>query len=72
MVKIKPTKPVRYIKGLGAAFKSINAAQSDPHSWIAKTEDTFVFTAEIDHKHKARNQYDHMKGTFKSRYCRVL
>ena len=31
---------------------------------MAKTKDTFVFTAEIDHENNARNQYDHMEGIF--------
>lgn len=55
---------VVYIKGLKAAYKSINASQRDQYSWIAKTQDHFVFTAEIDHTDKEGNKYNHKKGLF--------
>ena len=61
---IKPTKKINYIKTLGAALKTINAERSDQYSWIAKTEESFVFTAEIDHKDRENNIYKHMEGTF--------
>ena len=55
---------MRYIKGLGAALKTINASRGDQYSWIAKTEDSYVFTAEIDHQDKDNNVYSHPDGTF--------
>lgn len=45
-------------------MKSIGATQSGQYSWVGKTEDAYVFTAEIDHFDKERNQYDHMDGVF--------
>ena len=62
---IEPTKPVIYVKGLRAALKSIGATQSDQYSWIGRTDDSYVFTAEIDHIDKDNNQYNHKKGIFK-------
>jgi len=48
-----------------AALKSIGAVLSDPYSWLAKTDDCYVFTAEIDHQDKARNDYRHLEGIFR-------
>mgnify|MGYP000426774161 CR=1 FL=1 len=47
-----------------ASLKAINANQRDQYSWIAKTEDYFVFTAEIDHIDKKGNKYNHKAGWF--------
>ena len=47
-----------------AALKTIGAKQRDQYSWIAKTDETFVFTAETDHIHKDRNIYNHKQGVF--------
>jgi len=61
---MKQTKPLVYIKGLKAALKTINIELRDQYSWIAKTENSFVFTAEIDHIDKQKNKYSHKDGTF--------
>ena len=63
--EIRPTNQLRWISGLRAALKSIDAVQSDPYSWLAKTDDCYVFTAEIDHQDKARNDYRHIDGVFR-------
>jgi len=39
--------------------------QSYPHSWIAKTDESYVFIAEIDHKDSARSEYQHLDGIFR-------
>ena len=64
-IRIRPTKQLRYIKGMKAALNSINAVQSDQYAWIARAGDTFVLTVELDHKDAANNIYDHFEGTFK-------
>ncbi len=46
------------------AFSSIGAKQRDQYSWIAKTDEGFVFTVEIDHIDQKNNVYNHKKGTF--------
>ncbi len=61
---IKPTRQLKWIVGLKAAFNCIGAYQRGPYSWIGKTVDLFVFTAEIDHIDKQSNIYDHNAGTF--------
>ena len=58
--QIKPTKKLTYIKGLRAALKTIDAKHSDLYSWMAKTDQTFVFTPEIDHIEKDM-QRSHIK-----------
>lgn len=63
--QIEPTKQLKWMSGQRAALKSIGAAPSDPYSWLARTDDCYVFTAEIDHKDKARNKYRHMDGIFR-------
>lgn len=45
-------------------MESINAVQSDPNSWIARTEETIVFTALIDHVDKVNNRYSHHDGIY--------
>ena len=62
--KIWPTNKLKWIAGLGAALRSINAQQSDPYSWLAKTDDGYVFTAEIDHEDQPRNKFSRLDGTF--------
>lgn len=62
--QIKPTKELNWIKGLRAGYKSIGATQKDQYSWLGKTADSFVFTAEIDHKDPTRNQFSLKDGTF--------
>ena len=47
-----------------AGYKSIGATQNDQYSWLARTADSFVFTAEIDHIDPARNRFSHEDGTF--------
>ncbi len=63
--EIRPTKQLKWISGQRAALKSIGAVQSAPYSWLAKTDDCYVFTVEIDHKDKARNQFDRLEGIFR-------
>ncbi len=63
--EIGPTKQLKWIRGQRAALKSIGAVQSDPYSWLAKTDDCYVFTAEIDHRDKARNDFRHLDGIFR-------
>ena len=46
-------------------MKSIDAVQSDQYAWIARAGDTYVLTAELDHKDAANNIYDHFDGVFK-------
>ena len=62
---IQPTKQLKWISGQRVALKSIGGTQSDPYSWLAKTKDCYVFTAEIDHQDKARNDFQHMDGVFR-------
>ena len=62
---IRPTKQLKWISGQRVALKSIGATQSDPYLWLAKTDDCYVFTAEIDHRDKARNDFRHMDGIFR-------
>ena len=45
-------------------MKSIEAKQSDPYSWLARTADSYVFTAEIDHRDKERNKFNRLDGIF--------
>ena len=62
---IRPTKQLKWMSGQRVALKSIGAEQSDPYSWLAKTDDCYVFTVEIDHQDKARNEFRHMDGIFR-------
>ncbi len=64
-IEIGPTKKLKWMSGQRAALKSIGAVQSDPYSWLAKTDDCYVFTAEIDHQDKARNDFRHLDGIFR-------
>ena len=64
-VEIRPTSKLKWISGQRAALKSIGATQSDPYSWLARTDDCYVFTAEIDHHDRARNEYRHLDGIFR-------
>jgi hypothetical protein len=45
-------------------LKSIEAKQSDPYTWLARTADSYVFTAEIDHQDKERNRFSRLDGIF--------
>lgn len=63
--EIQPTKQLKWISGQRAALKSIGAVQSDPYSWLAKTDDSYVFTVQIDHRDRARNKYQHLEGVFR-------
>ena len=62
---MKPTKPIKYIKGLKAGYEKIGAKQDEQYSWFGKTKETYVFTAEIDHIDEEDNIYNHKEGTFK-------
>jgi hypothetical protein len=61
---LKPTRELNWIKGLRAGYKSIGAAQSEQYSWMARTADSFVFNAEIDHIDPVNNCFDFTKGEF--------
>ena len=45
-------------------MKSIEAKQSDSYTWLARTADSYVFTAEIDHRDKERNKFNRLDGIF--------
>jgi hypothetical protein len=62
--EIRPTNKLKWIDGLRAALKSINARPNDPYSWLSKTDDCYVFTAEIDHEDQPRNKFSRLDGTF--------
>ena len=66
-VEIRPTRKLKWISGQRAALKSIGATQSDPYSWLSKTDDCYVFTAEIDHKDQLRNKFNRLDGNFDKR-----
>ena len=59
------TKELNWIKGLRAGYNTIGATQKDQYSWLARTGDSFVFTAEIDHVAPTRNRFSHEEGTFR-------
>ncbi|GDY26632.1 hypothetical protein AHAT_25220 [Agarivorans sp. Toyoura001] len=62
---MQPSKPLpKFINGLKNALKVYGAAQRDQYSWISKTENHFIFTAEQDHIDKKRNIYKHKDGVF--------
>ncbi|WP_261858240.1 hypothetical protein [Photobacterium sanguinicancri] len=62
---MKPSKPIgKYISGLKTALRSYGATQRDQYSWVAKTDEFFVFTAESDHLDKVNNVYSHGGGSF--------
>ena len=63
-INIKPSKKTKWIIGLKAGFASLNAKQRDQYSWVAKTDECYVYTAEIDHIDKKNNIYSHNAGTF--------
>ncbi len=62
---MRPTKPIKYIKGMKAGYESVGAKQDEQYSWFGKTDQTYVFTAEIDHIDEEDNVYSHMDGAFK-------
>jgi len=68
---MKPTKKLKWVKGLRNALRTVNATQSDQYSWIAKIDDTVIFSAERDHIDKEHNQYSHSDGVF-HKICRPL
>jgi hypothetical protein len=61
---MEPTKPIKWIAGLKAAYSQIGAAQRDQYSWVAQTSDAYVFSAEIDHIHPEDTVYNHKGGIF--------
>ena len=69
--EIGPTKQLKWMSGQRAALKSIGAVQSVPYSWLARTDDCYVFTAEIDHQDKARNEFRHLDGIFRKKVLPV-
>jgi hypothetical protein len=42
----------------------MGAKQRDQYSWVGKSPEFYVFTAEIDHKNNENNRYDHKQGVF--------
>lgn len=64
---MEPSKPLSWVKGLKNAYQSLGAIQRDQYSWVAKTDLTYVFSAEIDHIHPEDNRYNHKDGTFSKR-----
>jgi hypothetical protein len=61
---MRPTKASTWIKGLKNAYSQIGATQRDQYSWMAQTNDAYVFSAEIDHLDSDNNIYRHNEGTF--------
>ena len=61
---MSPINELNWIRGLRAGYKSLGAEQKEQYSWLARTADSFVFNAEIDHMDAARNRYDFEAGTF--------
>lgn len=47
-----------------AGFAELNAKQPELYSWFAVADDSYVFTAEVDHRDPANNRYEHTLGTF--------
>ncbi|MET0106188.1 MAG: hypothetical protein ABW072_13750 [Sedimenticola sp.] len=45
----------------------IGASQRDQYSWVARTNDAYVFSAEIDHINPKDNAYNHKMGVFSKR-----
>lgn len=62
-----PSKPLSWVRGLTNAYQSLGAIQRDQYSWVAKTDLTYVFSAEIDHIYPEDNRYNHKDGTFRKR-----
>ncbi|MFS1526131.1 hypothetical protein ACL7TT_18845 [Microbulbifer sp. 2304DJ12-6] len=58
---------MKWVKGLKFAYSMLGAKQRDLYSWVAKAEDAYVFSAEIDHINPEDNVYDHNEGTFRKR-----
>ena len=63
-LKINPTKKIKWIAGLKAAFAIFNAKQRSMYSWVAKSDECYIYTAEIDHLDKENNIYEHTDGVF--------
>ena len=63
-LRMKQPSELNWIKGLRAGYKSLGATQKDQYSWLARTKDSCVFTAEIDHVDPARNSFDAVVGAF--------
>ncbi|HIF9355702.1 TPA: hypothetical protein ACX6RJ_003767 [Photobacterium damselae] len=61
---MEPSKQLIWVKGLKTAYQRLGATQRDQYSWVAKTDETYVFSAEIDHKDPENNKYNHKAGTF--------
>lgn len=61
---IEPSIPIKWVKGLKVAYSLLGATQRDQYSWVAKTDDAYVFSAEIDHIHPEDNIYNHKSGVF--------
>ncbi len=59
------TNELKHIESLQSALMEINATQRDKYSWVAKTKDCFVFTAEVDHFEQENNKYNHTAGEFR-------
>ena len=64
---MEPTAKIEWIKGLKAAYKSIGAIQRDQYSWVARTDNSYVYSAETDHENAEDNIYNHKLGVFSKR-----
>ncbi|MDO6713455.1 hypothetical protein Q4567_22235 [Aliiglaciecola sp. 2_MG-2023] len=64
---MEPSIPIKWVQGLKVAYSLLGATQRDQYSWVAKTNDSFVFSAEIDHINPDDNVYDHKAGAFSKR-----
>ena len=62
-----PIDSLKWIKGLRAGYRSIDAVQREQYSWLARTRDEYVFTAEIDHVDPENNRFDYVAGRFNKR-----
>ena len=62
---MKPIQSLKWINGLRAGYASLHAKQRDLFAWMAKSDECYVFSAEIDHIDKENNVYCHEAGTFR-------
>ncbi len=61
---MEPSKQLIWVKGLKTAYQCLGATQRDQYSWVAKTDESYVFSAETDHIDPENNKYSHKIGTF--------
>lgn len=61
---MEPSKQLNWVKGLKTAYQCLGATQRDQYSWVAKTDETYVFSAETDHIDPENNKYSHSRDVF--------